>query len=61
MPKGLEGTDVQVCTVMSFPLGSNNSLLNKKNIQNGADEVDMVINVGALKSGDLVVGRYSCR
>ena len=57
---GLENTDVKVCTVVGFPLGAITSAVKafetKEAIQNGADEIDMVINVGALKSGyvDLV-------
>ena len=55
--KGLEGTDVKVCTVVGFPLGATTSTVKafetKEAIQNGADEIDMVINVGALKSGNL--------
>ncbi|WP_311523135.1 deoxyribose-phosphate aldolase [uncultured Streptococcus sp.] len=57
---GLETTDVKVCTVVGFPLGATTSAVKsfetKEAIQNGADEIDMVINVGALKSGyvDLV-------
>ncbi|KJQ62085.1 deoxyribose-phosphate aldolase [Streptococcus cristatus] len=50
----LKGTDVKVCTVISFPLGANTPELKafetSDAIQNGADEVDMVINIGALKS-----------
>ena len=57
--KGLEGTDVKVCTVVGFPLGATTSAVKafetKEAIQNGADEIDMVINVGALKSGDLAL------
>lgn len=53
----LEGTDVKVCTVIGFPLGAvttETKVFETKNaIKNGAAEVDMVINVGALKSGDL--------
>lgn len=49
----LEGTDVLVCTVIGFPLGANTpavkALETKDAIANGAGEVDMVINVGALK------------
>ena len=41
----LQGEPTAVCTVIGFPLGANTSA-----IKNGADEVDMVINVGALKS-----------
>ena len=53
---GLETTDVKVCTVVGFPLGATTSAVKsfetKEAIQNGADEIDMVINVGALKSGN---------
>ena len=54
--KGLEGSDVKVCTVVGFPLGATTPAVKafetKEAIQNGADEIDMVINVGALKSGN---------
>ena len=54
---GLENTDVKVCTVVGFPLGATTSAVKafetKEAIQNGADEIDMVINVGALKSGNV--------
>ena len=57
--KGLEGTDFKVCTVVGFPLGATTSAVKafetKEAIQNGADEIDMVINVGALKSGNLAL------
>jgi len=51
---GLQGTDVKVCTVVGFPLGATTvkAYETKEAIQNGADEIDMVINVGALKSGN---------
>ncbi|MGX7149530.1 deoxyribose-phosphate aldolase [Enterococcus ureasiticus] len=53
----LKGSGVDVCTVIGFPLGANTSetkaFETKNAIANGATEVDMVINVGALKSGDL--------
>ena len=49
----LKGSDVLVCTVIGFPLGANTSDVKAfettKAIQDGADEVDMVINVAALK------------
>lgn len=49
----LQGTDVLVCTVIGFPLGANTSTVKafeaKDAIANGAKEVDMVINIGALK------------
>lgn len=52
----LRGTQVRVCTVVGFPLGANTSLTKavetRDAIANGATEIDMVINVGALKSGD---------
>ena len=51
----LKGSDVKVCTVIGFPLGMN---LTKTKIQEaelaikeGAEEIDMVINVGMLKAG----------
>lgn len=52
----LRGTGVPVCTVIGFPLGATLSDVKayeaRRAIFNGAREVDMVINVGALKSGD---------
>lgn len=49
----LEGTKVKVCTVIGFPLGATTSAVKafetKDAIANGATEVDMVINIGALK------------
>lgn len=52
----LRGTDVPVCTVIGFPLGATlpdvKAYETRRSIFNGAREVDMVINVGALKSGD---------
>lgn len=54
--KELAESDVKVCTVIGFPLGANSSAVKaaetKQAIEDGANEVDMVINVGALKSGD---------
>jgi deoxyribose-phosphate aldolase len=56
----LRGSSVKVCTVIGFPLGANMSdtkaLEARRAIRDGATEVDMVINIGALKSGqdDLV-------
>lgn len=54
--KELAGTGVDICTVIGFPLGANTSATKafetEDAIKNGATEVDMVINVGALKSGD---------
>lgn len=52
----LQGTDVKVCTVIGFPLGANTTDVKeyetRNALKNGADEIDMVINLGALKSGD---------
>ncbi|MGO2385372.1 MAG: deoxyribose-phosphate aldolase [Pseudolactococcus laudensis] len=52
----LAATDVKVCTVIGFPLGANISAVKafeaSEAIKNGADEVDMVINIGAAKDGD---------
>lgn len=52
----LRGTGVPVCTVIGFPLGATlpdvKAYEARRAIFNGAREVDMVINIGALKSGD---------
>src|SRR5215210_9241380 len=52
----LKGSGVPVCTVIGFPLGATLSDVKayeaRRAIFNGAREVDMVINIGALKSGD---------
>lgn len=52
----LKGTGVNVCTVIGFPLGANTSEIKAEEaalaIKQGANEVDMVINIGALKEGD---------
>ena len=52
----LKGSDVKVCVPIGFPLGANTSDVKafetQDAIQKGAGEVDMVINVGALKSKD---------
>ncbi|MEY2192522.1 deoxyribose-phosphate aldolase [Neobacillus sp. BF23-41] len=49
----LQGSGVMVCTVIGFPLGAATSetkaFETKNAIENGAEEVDMVINIGALK------------
>ncbi|HWI61397.1 MAG TPA: deoxyribose-phosphate aldolase [Symbiobacteriaceae bacterium] len=51
----LKGSDVKVCTVIGFPLGATSTeskaYETAETIRQGATEVDMVINVGALKSG----------
>ena len=51
--KQLADSDVKVCTVVGFPLGANTTKVKafetRDAIENGADEIDMVINIGALK------------
>jgi deoxyribose-phosphate aldolase len=52
----LDGSDVKVCCVVGFPLGATlpetKAMEARAAIRQGANEIDMVINVGALKSGD---------
>ncbi|MEO8130929.1 MAG: deoxyribose-phosphate aldolase [Bryobacteraceae bacterium] len=52
----LAGSPVKVCTVIGFPLGASSTEIKRAEaeaaIRVGAQEIDMVINVGALKSGD---------
>lgn len=52
----LSGTEVKVCSVVGFPLGANTTDIKAREtrqaIEDGADEIDMVINVGALKGKD---------
>ncbi|WP_409301764.1 deoxyribose-phosphate aldolase [Peribacillus sp. SCS-155] len=52
----LAGSEVKVCTVIGFPLGANTpetkAFEAENAINNGAEEVDMVINIGALKDKD---------
>jgi deoxyribose-phosphate aldolase len=52
----LRGTDVVTCTVIGFPLGANSTEIKameaRRALRDGAREVDMVLNVGALKSGE---------
>lgn len=51
----LEGSEVKICTVAGFPLGANSAAIKRfeaqRSVQDGASEIDMVINIGALKSG----------
>jgi deoxyribose-phosphate aldolase len=55
--KKLRGSGIKVCSVIGFPLGAMDSrskaIEARGAIENGAHELDMVINVGALRSGDL--------
>lgn len=52
----LKDTEVDVCTVIGFPLGANTSAVKAfeaaEAIRQGATEVDMVLNVGAMKDGN---------
>ncbi len=54
--KELAGSPVKVCTVIGFPLGANTTHVKavetEEAVRLGAHEIDMVINVGALRSGD---------
>ena len=60
----LRGSAVPVCTVIGFPLGASTpeikAMETRRALRDGAREVDMVINIGALKSGDydLVLTRH---
>ena len=58
----LRGTPVKVCAVVGFPLGAQSSEIKtleaRRALREGAQEIDMVINIGALKSkDDLLVAR----
>jgi len=61
----LRGTDVRVCTVIGFPLGATlpevKASETRQVINKGAQEIDMVLNVGALKSGDLALVEHDIR
>ncbi len=52
----LRGSDVKVCTVIGFPLGATSAEVKafetQNALDNGATEIDMVINIGALKAGE---------
>jgi len=52
----LQGTGVKTCTVIGFPLGANTPAVKATEtadaVRNGAEEVDMVMNVGALRDGN---------
>jgi deoxyribose-phosphate aldolase len=55
----LQGTQVKVCTVIGFPLGASSPEVKafeaETAIKDGATEIDMVLNIGALKAGDLTL------
>jgi deoxyribose-phosphate aldolase len=52
----LKGSEVKVCTVIGFPLGATSAEVKafetRDALDNGATEIDMVINIGALKAGE---------
>lgn len=56
MKKLLKGSDVKTCTVIGFPLGANTPTIKAKEaleaVDNGADEIDMVINITMAKAHD---------
>jgi deoxyribose-phosphate aldolase len=58
----LKGSKVKICTVIGFPLGATTTegkvFETCQAIEDGATEVDMVINIGAFKSGDMEVILY---
>ena len=55
--KFLAGTDIKVCSVVGFPLGAMSAKAKYfetgEALSDGADEIDMVLNVGLLKSGEV--------
>jgi deoxyribose-phosphate aldolase len=55
--KALDGSRVKTCCVIGFPLGANSSAVKAfetaEAVKNGADEVDMVVNVGYLRAGEV--------
>jgi deoxyribose-phosphate aldolase len=61
----LRGSGVPVCTVVGFPLGATladvKAYETRRAIFDGAREIDMVINIGALKSGDDCAVEYDIR
>ena len=63
--KLLAGSDVKVCTVIGFPHGTTDTTSKAfeaaEAVRNGAHEVDMVINIGWMLSGDLVAVEYDIR
>lgn len=59
--KLLQDSSVAVCTVVGFPLGAHQTVVKAKEtelaLDQGACEIDMVLNIGALKSGDYTLCR----
>jgi len=54
--KVLSGSDVKICSVVGYPLGANSIETKvfeaKDNVKKGADELDVVVNIGMIKSGN---------
>ena len=63
--KKSRGNEPKVCTVVGFPLGATfpevKALETELAVERGADEIDMVINIGALKSGDYDLVEHDIR
>ncbi len=63
--KGLDGTSVRACTVISFPLGASSLTAKRAEaraaLDQGATELDLVMNIGALKSAHLGQVVDECR
>lgn len=61
----LQGTEVKVCTVIGFPLGASapevKAFEAQTAINDGATEIDMVLNIGALKAGDMTLAAHDIR
>lgn len=61
----LAGTEVKVCTVIGFPLGASTpetkAFETRDAIEKGAQEIDMVLNIGALKSGNTELAERDIR
>ena len=61
----LKDVESKVCTVIGFPLGANTPEVKgfetKNAIENGADEIDMVINIGAAKDGNWELVEKDCQ
>jgi deoxyribose-phosphate aldolase len=61
----LRGSPVKVCTVIGFPLGASASVVKSFETQQaiaaGAEEIDMVMNIGAVKSGDIEIAEEDIR
>ena len=61
----LAGTEVEVCSVVGFPLGAMTGQAKafeaKKAIEDGATELDMVLNIGWLKSGEIEMAKEDIR